>query len=548
MTADRMTVGAAIVERTLAHGVDTVFGLPGVQTYPIFDALAQAGDRVRLIGARHEQATAYMAYGYAKASGRPGVYTVVPGPGVLNTTAALCTAYGASAPVMCLTGQAPKDFIGRGRGHLHELPDQRGTLRTLIKWADRVEEAATAPAMVDLAFREMCGGRPGPVALEAAWDVLASKGDVVMGAPPAALQPLAPDSDVVDAAAKLLKGARRPMIWVGSGAQHAVEEVHALAERLGAPVATFRGGRGIVASDHPAGLSLADARKLWDEVDVLVAVGTRLEGPYMRWQGMAYVPRSATPKLIRIDVDPMEHGRIAADQPVLADAATGLSALLAAVDKAGVGKADWGDKVAEAKARTMREFRESLQPQMAYLDAIRAVLPRDGLFVEELCQPGYVSYSGFPVYTPRSYLTSGYQGTLGFGFMTALGAKAAVGDRPVVSIAGDGGFMFGVQELATAAQYGLNVVTVVFDNGAYGNVRRDQIRRFQGRELGSYLENPDFVKLAESFGVAAYAAANPEDLKTHLATALAANAPALIHCPIEFGIEADPWPHIIEGR
>ncbi len=268
----------------------------------------------------------------------------------------------------------------------------------------------------------------------------------------------------------------------------------------------------------------------------------------MRWQGMAFVPRPETPKLIRIDVDPMEHGRVPADQPVLADSATGLRALIKALDTAGVEKANWGDKPAEAKARTMREFREGLQPQMAYLDAIRAVLPRDGVFVEELCQPGYVSYSGFPVYAPRSYLTSGYQGTLGYGFMTALGAKAAVGDRPVVSIAGDGGFMFGVQELATAAQYGLNVVTVVFDNGAYGNVRRDQIRRFQGRELGSYLENPDFLKLADSFGVAGYAAQSPDELKTQLAAALAGNAPALIHCPIEFGVEADPWPYIIGAR
>ena len=145
-------------------------------------------------------------------------------------------------------------------------------------------------------------------------------------------------------------------------------------------------------------------------------------------------------------------------------------------------------------------------------------------------------------------MSSGYQGTLGFGYMTALGAKAAVGDRPVVSIAGDGGFMFGVQELATAVQYGLNVTVVVFDNAAYGNVRRDQIRRFQGRELGSYLENPDFMKLAESFGVLGLQAKSPEAMKPALETALASGGPALIHCPVEFGTEADPWPHIIQGR
>lgn len=548
MATHSMNTGQAIIERVLAHGVDTVFGLPGAQTYPYFDAMAQAGDRVRLIGARHEQATAYMAMGYAKVSGRPGVYTVVPGPGVLNTTAALCTAFGTSTPIMCLTGETPKDFIGKGRGHLHELPDQRGTLRTLIRWAERVEDASAAPAMVDEAFRQMMAGRPGPVALEAAWDVLATPGDVLETPAPGLPPKAEPDADAITAAAKLLASAKRPMIWVGSGAQDAVAEVLAVAERLGAPVAAFRGGRGIVASDHPLGLASAEAWRLWEKTDVVLAIGTRMEAPYMRWQGMAWGPRPETPTLVRIDIDGMEHSRIPADQPITADSAMALNALLPALDKAGAGMSAWGDAIQEAKAATGKIFRDTLQPQMDYLDAIRATLPRDGIFVEELCQAGYVSYSGFPVYNPRTYVTSGYQGTLGYGFMTALGAKAAVGDTPVVSIAGDGGFMFGVQELATAAQYGLNVVSIVFDNGAYGNVRRDQIRRFQGRELGSYLQNPDFIKLAESFGIMALQAENPAALKPALEKAFTANAPVLIHCPVTFGSEADPWPHIIAGR
>lgn len=548
MTISSMTTGAAIVERTLAHGVDTVFGLPGVQTYPIFDALAQAGDRVRLIGARHEQATAYMAYGYAKASGRPGVYTVVPGPGVLNTGAALCTAFGASAPVMCLTGEAPSAFIGKGRGHLHELPDQRGMLRSFIKWAERIDEAAAAPALVDLAFRQMLTGRPGPVALEAGWDVLATPGDVAMGPAPAMPEPAEPDPGEIRAAAEMIAAAKQPMIWIGSGAIGAAADVNELSRRLGAPVGTFRGGRGVVPSDDPMGLALAEARKLWDDCDLLIAIGSRVEGPYMRWRGMQHGSRPATPKLVRIDIDPMEHARIPPDQPVTADAQKALAALLPALDRAGAEAADWGDAPADAKAKTQAEFREKLQPQMAYLDVIRDVMPRDGIFVEELCQPGYVSYSGFPVYAPRTYISSGYQGTLGYGFMTALGAKAAAPDRAVVSIAGDGGFMFGVQELATAAQYGLGVVVVVFDNAAFGNVRRDQIRRFQGRELGSFLNNPDFLKLAESFGVRGLRAENPAALKPALETALADGGPVLIHCPVEFGTEADPWPFIIEGR
>ncbi|MDH3233433.1 MAG: thiamine pyrophosphate-binding protein [Alphaproteobacteria bacterium] len=536
--SERMTGGRAIVEAVVRHGVDTVFGLPGAQIYPLFDALAQAKNRVRTITPRHEQAAGYMAYGYAKSTGRPGVYAVVPGPGVLNTAAALCTAWGCNAPVLCLTGQVPSEFLGRGRGHLHELPDQLATMRTLVKWAQRVDQPGDTPHLVDEAFRQMQTGRPGPASLEMCWDVMATKAPVTFNG---ALQGTAtPDVDpeAIDAAAAILNDAKTPMIMVGGGAQHASEEVLALADTLDAPVTAFRSGRGIVSEDHELGVSAAAAFELWSDTDVLIGIGSRLELQYMRWAGMnRYIDRpDSPPRLIRIDIDPLEMTRLKPHAGIVADAADGARALSAAVDGARRDR----ERIAAAKISARKKI-EPIQPQMAYLDAIRDVLPDDGFFVEELCQVGFASNFGFPVRTPRTYVTPGFQGTLGFGYPTALGVKIGNPDRAVVSINGDGGFMFGVQELATAAQYGIGVVALVFNNGAFGNVRRDQKSIFDGRVIGADFVNPDFVKLADSFGVRSARVASPEALKPVLEEAIASDAPALIDIEIVPDSEASPW-------
>jgi acetolactate synthase I/II/III large subunit len=559
--AGTMTGGMAIVEALVANGVDTVFGLPGAQLYPLFDALQQRADQIRTIGARHEQACGYMAFGYARSTGRPGVYAVVPGPGVLNTTAALCTAYGCCAPVLCITGQVPSAFLGRSRGHLHELPDQLATLRSLTKWATRIERPADAPAAINEAFRQMLSGRPGPVAVEMAWDTMASCGFVEPPRPAAIAEPPAPSPLEMEAAAKLLAAAQRPMIVTGSGAQHASEAIEALAEELQAPVAAFRGGRGVVPEDHAFGISSYAAYRLWPETDALVAVGTRAEMPYMRWTGMmSLIDRpQAPPHLIRIDIDPAEMRRLVPHAGIVADAEAGARALLAAVRRlrgrkgeakpptAESAKTRASAKVAERIAVVKAEARaaiEKVQPQLAYLDVIREVLPRDGIFVTELSQVGFTSYFGYPVYGPRTYVTEGYQGTLGFGFPSALGVKVAHPDKPVVSVAGDGGFLFGVQELATAVQYGIAVVVLLFNNGAYGNVMRDQRTNFGNRVIGAALANPDFMLLARSFGVEAHRVASPEALRPVLKAALEAKGPVLIEIEVAQGSETSPWEFI----
>ncbi|MFL6790751.1 MAG: thiamine pyrophosphate-dependent enzyme [Bradyrhizobium sp.] len=531
--------GEAIVNGLVAHGIDTVFGLPGAQVYGLFDAFHQA--QLKVIGARHEQACGYMAFGYARASGRPGVFSVVPGPGVLNAGAALLTAFGCNEPVLCLTGQVPTPFLGKGRGHLHEMPDQLATLRTFVKWADRIEYPDVAPAMVSRAFQEMLSGRRGPVSLEMPWDVFTQRAQVAPSKPFDLLPAPQPDPDRIKAAAALIAGSRTPMIFVGSGAIHAREEILELAELIDAPVVAFRSGRGIVSNAHELGLTIAAAYKLWPTTDLMIGIGTRMELPAssFRWP---FQPPGL--KSIRVDIDPVEMRRLTSDAAVIADAKAGTGELLAAVRKAGYGKTS-GRRAAirEATALAQQEIQQ-IQPQMAYLDILREVLPDDAIVTDELSQVGFASWYGFPVYEPRTFITSGYQGTLGSGFPTALGAKVANPNRPVVAITGDGGFMFGVQELSTAVQFRISVITLVFNNNAYGNVRRDQRERFDGRVVASDLVNPDFVKLAESFGVAAARVTSPDHFRPALEKALADGGPYVIAIEVPTDSEVSPWAFI----
>ncbi len=537
MQTRELTGAEAIVESLVAHDVDTVFSLPGVQIYGLCDALAKSRDRIRTIGARHEQACGYMAFGYARASGRPGVFAVVPGPGILNASAALLTANGSNQRVLAITGDIPSDFKGRERNTLHELRDQLTMLRSLTRWAHQIEHPTQAGFLVARAFQEMSSGRRGATALQAASDYFTQRAGV--GAP-VILPPFpAPqiDLDAIDAAARIIANARAPMLIVGSGALEASAEVTALAEMIGAPAVSFRGGRGVVSNDHPLGLTIGSAQLLWPQSDVAIVIGSRFELLDMRWR---YRPPGL--KIVRIDIDPAELRRLPATVGIVADAAVGARALAGALSKHGVPQRR--DAVIAAARERAAKAMQSIQPQVDYLRVIREVLPRDGFFVDEITQMGFAAMFAFPVYEPRTFVTSGHQGTLGFGFPTALGVKVAFPRRPVVSVTGDGGFLFAVQELATAVQYGIAVVTLVFNNSSYGNVYRDQQQQFPGRLLGSELVNPDFVRLAESFGVGAASVDSPAALRPALERALGAGRPMLIEVKIPRGAEGDPWPII----
>jgi acetolactate synthase-1/2/3 large subunit len=537
----RMTGGRALVEMLTRNGVDTLFALPGVQNDALFVALYDAGEAIRVIHPRHEQAAAYMAFGYSRAAGKPGAFAVVPGPGLLNTTAALSTAWATNAPVLCISGQIPSDLIGRGFGLLHEIPDQLAILKGLTKYAARINHPTEAGKLVNEAFRQLADGRPRPVALEMPLDIMALNAEVTLpAAGPPPVHP-APDSDLVDKAADLLAAAKQPLIYVGSGAMDASAEITALAERLQAPVVTYTGGKGVVSDRHWAAQNMVGGQELWKTCDVALAIGTRLNQPLTRWGTDANI------KIIRVDLDPVEISRVSRPAiSLVADAREAAAALLAALETRGGKPASRQAALEAVKAKSLAHLRGKLGPQCEYLDAIRAELPDDGVYVEDLTQVGYVGRLGFPVYQPRTYIHSGYQGTLGFSYATALGAKVAKPDVPVVSISGDGGFMYNVQELSTAALHGIDVIAIVFADGAYGNVRRMQKNDYGNRLIATELLNPNFPKMADSYGIAGVRALSPAELRRELAAAIKRRGPTLIEVPV--GEMPDPWPTLITGR
>jgi acetolactate synthase I/II/III large subunit len=537
----KMTGGGVLVEMLRRNGIDTIFALPGVQNDALFVAFYDAGEALKVIHTRHEQGAAYMAFGYARASGKIGAYAVVPGPGFLNTTAALSTAYATNAPVLCLSGQVPSDMIGRAYGLLHEIPDQLGVLQSLTKWAARINHPTEVGKRVNEAFFQLRDGRPRPVGLEIPPDVLALATEVSLPAATATPAITEPDPDQIDEAARLLSDAKKPLIFVGSGAVDAVDEVLALAEILQAPVVSFTGGKGIVSDRHYLAQSSLAGHELWRETDVVLAVGTRLHQPQLRWG----VDRDL--KLVRIDIDPTEITRFFRPAlGLLADAKAAISALLIAIGRRAPKRSSRQDELERLKAATLGRIEERLGPQCEYLRAIRAELPDDGICVEDLTQVGYVGRVAFPVYEPRTYIHSGYQGTLGFGFATALGAKVGRPDRPVVSVSGDGGFMYNVQELSTAARHGIDIVAIVFADGAFGNVRRMQKEDYGNRLIGVDLLNPNFPKMAESFGLAGVKTTTPEGLRQELAAALKRRGTTLIEVAV--GEMPDPWKVLMQPR
>ena len=523
------------------NGIDTLFCLPGVQNDPFFDALYDRTNALRPIHARHEQACAYMALGYAMAAGKPSAYVVVPGPGFLNTTAALATAYAVNAPVLALTGQIQQSMIGRNVGLLHELPDQLAIMRGLTKWADRIPSPSAAPGLVNEAFRRLLSGRRRPVALECAMETWARRAPVELIGTAASADPCPVDEDAVERAAKLLGGAEHPMIVVGGGAQGAGEYVQRIAELLDAPVMTGRMGQGVIDGRHRLSITAPAGYRFWGEADVVLAVGTRLQPQQQNW-GL-----DDTLKIIRIDADSEELDRHRKPEiGIVGDATATLKVLAQYLEKHARKHSGRAEHVAGIKAAAAKKIHETLARQIAYLEAMRKALPDDGILVDELTQMGYAARFAWPTYKPRTFLSPGYQGTLGWGYATALGAKVARPDTAVLSISGDGGFMFTAMEMATAAQHGIGVVAVVFSDGAFGNVRRIQQQSFNNRTIATELRNPDFVKLAESFGVDAVRVGSPDELGAAISRGIAKGAPLLIDCPV--GQFPDPWPLVTLPR
>jgi acetolactate synthase-1/2/3 large subunit len=521
----RMTGGQALVASLHREGVRVIFGLPGVQLYGALAALRDE-PRIRFIATRHEQATTYMADGYARAGGDFGVALVVPGPGLLNASAGLSTAYAASSPVLVVAGQIPKGKIGQNVGLLHEVNDQLDAIAPVTKWRRRVLDVAEIPAAIREAVRQLRTGRPRPVALDVPPETLEDEGEVTLLDPAAAEHPPAP-AGAIERAAGLLAAARHPAIVAGGGINlgGAHEALRAVAEHLQAGVIMTAEGKGALsdASDLSLGAALwpgSPVRLHLDGADVVLAVGTRL----------ATVPLQPAQQVIQIDVDPEEIGRNHPGTLGLAgDARATLERLADRLRAAGPPRPSRRAEREAVRAATVAA--DDQEPQASIQRSLRAGTPAGAILVGDMTQIGYHSRPFWPVYEPRTYLTSSYSGNLGYALPTALGAKVARPDRPVVVVCGDGGFLFNSQELSTAVRYGIAVVVVVFNDDSYGNVARD-LDEVWGGSIGADLANPDFMRLAEAYGVAGFRAKEPTEVGDLVREAIAIDRPVLVEVPV----------------
>ncbi len=527
----KLTGGQAVVRSLIKEGVDTVFGIPGVQNDWLYNAFYDYQDEIRVVHTRHEQGAGYMALGYNLASGKVGVCNIVPGPGFLNSSAALATAWGLNAKVLSLVGQIPQKAQGKGRGVLHEIPDQLAIQRQLTKWAERATSPDEIPGLMAAAFHQLHNGRPRPVGVEVSMDVLQKEMEIdFSNYKKASTQSTPINEEKIEAAVKLIAKAKNPLIFVSGGAMESAKEVQALAEYLQAPTFAYRTGKGILSSNHYLSFPVPAAHALWKEADVVIGIGSHVRMPLSKWG----VDKDL--KFISINIDETAHNRIV--EPTLsitADAAVAVQAILEELPKYTIAN--------PSRETEMKEFRKAwnektayLEPQSTILKTIRKSLPDDGILVDELTQVGFASRIVYDAFLPRTYLSTGFMGTLGWGFQTALGAKVAKPDVPVISVVGDGGFMFGVQELATAVQHKIGVIVLLFNNNLYGNVRQMQENLYGNRVIATDLHNPDFVKMAHSFGANGVKLNSFEDIGKAIQDAKGETLPTIIEVPIGTGL------------
>lgn len=526
----KMSGGEAVVKSLIAEGVEVVFGLPGVQIMSIYDAFYDNPD-IRVITCRHEQTTTYMADGYARSTGKIGVALVVPGPGAYNAAAGLSDAFATSAPVLLISGQIESDEIGKDFGQLHEISDQLQFMKPVVKWNDLVTDVQAIPETIHEAMKQIKTGRPRPVEIEIPPDTLGSVADIDL-VESEIWERLKPSSNLISAAVDMLASAKRPLIWAGGGVNlsGASDELTQLAELLGAPVISTAEGKGAINETHPLAMGTTayawgPGVELFPRADVILAVGSRL-GSYRPEIGTS--PRSDQ-KLINMNVDESEFGKtMDAEIGIPADAKVGLGMLLAGLGGRSVSN-DWGKETLEdIRSRTKAKIKAAGPQQVELVESIREAVPEDGFIVGGITNIGAWSYLAYPAMKERTFITSSYMGNLGFGFPTALGVKVGNPEKAVVALTGDGGFAYAMADLATAVQYEINLVTVIFNNGGYGASYRDQHRRFGGRLVGTELHNPDFVKLAESFGAKGVKVSDLGAVGSAIDEAIRASAPTVI--------------------
>ncbi len=522
----KLSGGEALAKSLVREGIDTIFGLPGVQMYGLITGIRDEPG-LRMITARHEFSTTHMADGYARATGRPAVAVVVPGVGLYNAGSGIATAYARSSPVLLLAGEVPRGQIGKGLDGLHEIVDQADLMKPITKYRKSIMRPHEAPGAVNEAFRHMRSGRPRPTFIDMPPEGMVEREEVELLESAPGERETSGDSLIEDAANDILN-AKSAVIFAGGGIARsdAFDELRELAEMTGIPVVNSAGGKGVIPYSHPNSIgtwvgAVGPIKDMIDGAEVIVAIGTR------------FTPRNPAgtgSKVIHIDPDESILGRPHPNKLKLkGDAKATLAKLIKTLESEGcdsemMAKRHSFDKSALEAHREQDRSEDAAYP---WLVAIQDAYPDEATGIWGMTQLGYYSRQHFEVDRPWSYIDSGYMGTLGYAYPTAIGAKVGVPDRPVICIVGDGGFMYASGELSTAVKYGINVVAVVFNDGAYGNVARDLDQDFGGSYEADFV-NPDFVAMAKAYGGEGFLATNPSELTTSIREAIEADAPSIV--------------------
>ena len=526
----KLSGGEALAKSLVREGVEVIFGLPGVQMYGLVAGIRDEPG-LRMVTARHEFSTTHMADGYARATGRPAVAMVVPGVGLYNAGSGIATAYARSSPVLLLAGEVPRAQIGKGLDGLHEIVDQSDLMKPITKYRKSILRPHEAPAAVNEAFRQMRSGRTRPAYIDMPPEGMVEREEVELLESVPGERAVCDESLIEEAAADIL-AANTAIIFAGGGIARsdAFDELREFTEMTGIPVVNSAGGKGVIPNSHPNSIgtwvgSAGPIKDMIDNADVIVAVGTR------------FTPRNPAgsgSKVIHIDPDQSILDRPHPNKLQLkGDAKSVLSKLLSALSDAGCDSEMMAERHAFDKA-ALEEYKERDRSEDAaypWLVAIQDAYPDDATGIWGMTQLGYYSRQHFEVDRPWSYIDSGYMGTLGYAYPTAIGAKVGVPERPVICVVGDGGFMYASGELSTAVKYGINVVAVVFNDGAYGNVARDLDQDFGGSYESDFV-NPDFVAMAQAYGGQGFLATSPEELTSAIRSAIDADAPSIVEVKI----------------
>ncbi|MAF37936.1 MAG: hypothetical protein CL696_03480 [Chloroflexi bacterium] len=542
----KLTGGQAVVESLKTQGVDTVFGIISIHNLDLFDSLFGSQDSIQFVGGRLELGCGFMADGYARATGKPGVLFTSTGPGAADSVGAIGEAYFSGSPILEITTNVEQEFLGSGKLATHETKDQLRMFEAVTDWNTSIPEVESIPDNITQAFDRFQTRRPRPIELEIPTDLLGTEADVEMLT---ARQPNIPQGDPnqVEKALQMLLKAKRPAILVGEEVQQlgGTQQIVELAEKLGAAIVTSDGAKGAFPEDHAQSLGQIMGRRIWGENPVQEWLGTCdlvvVLGSIMPHRSTSGIGLQLPNDMVHVLLDGEAIGKnYSATVPIVANSQAVVQQWLGAIGDQDVHKgAAFQDDIKSIRGNIRSRLEETWSNELKVFETVRAVTPRNTIFSLDPTVGASRATRCLDIYEPKTYMhPHGWLG-LGFAFPAAIGAKVGKPDSPVVCVTGDGGFQYNFQELATCAQYGIHPVVLMFNDNAWGVLKGFQSDRFgDNRRFATDLVNPDFVKIFESYGFEGTKVTNVNDLGKALESAIASGKTHLVEVQTPDGFGA----------